>query len=376
MKPDCATRACTLLKDRTTIPEGLQSEIETSVKRSLPFPSSTALAGKSSILDSVGSQLWNATTNFLRDVDNEPDDSSKQRRHTRLVVLLRVFGYLLVDAAHNTSTRRTKDQDQRIRIFKIAVKACRFCLDAGEVELAMKVLERLSEYASSVEEDLPIVRISDAAHGDRAEHEHALKQLVTEYYLLRMTHAWRTERYDLADHFYTKLNAHELATSAPLAEKAADLFYEAGKALASSKLWDLATKWCERALNALAGCEIADLSHDAPELRLAVTATFVEALLNAGSAESHERAASLVRQLEEAHGMSNRIAVALLRFQILTAEEPIDLDQVDAVMTRMVRRVVLTDSSFKMYALAHLVLIVRANSIIVASCRPYTSSDV
>ena len=258
-----------------------------------------------------------------------------------------MFSYLLVDAAHSTSTRRVRDQDQRLRTFKIALKACRFGLDAGENELALKVLERLSDYASSAEEDSPIVRISAKAHGEGSDHHNALKELVNEYYLLRMTHAWKTERFDLADHFYTKLNLRELATSALLVEKAADMFHEAAKALVTGKLWDLASKWCERAANALDSCEVEDLSHDAPELRLAVTATSIEALLAYGAAESREHASALVGQLEAAYGMGNRIAVTLMRFQILIAEQPMDLVQVDAVMTRMIRQAVMTDKAFK-----------------------------
>jgi len=318
------------------------------VKRSLPLPPSTELAGEISAFDALGSQIWNAATNILRDLENAAGDGSrKQRPQTRLLVLLRVFGFFLIDAAHPTSIRRTKDHDQRVRTFKIALKACRFSLDHGEFELALKVLERCSEYASTADEHFPIVRISDAVHSDDANHQLVLKQLVAEYYLLRLTYAWKTDRLDLADHFFTKLNLHELAGSVVLAEKAADLFHEAAKSVARKKLWDPAIKWCERAVSALDACEIEDLSHDAPELRLGITATWIEALLTGGTGDFRRRALNLIEQLETAYGMSNRVAVSLMRFQILTASKPVDLAQVDAVIAQMTRQAVLTDKSFK-----------------------------
>ncbi|KAK0871741.1 sporulation-specific protein 22 [Friedmanniomyces endolithicus] len=345
---DCASKVNRRLRDRGSLSESLEAEVNDAVKRSLPLQPSTEVAGKSSALDALGSQIWNAATNILRNLENaEGNDRGKQRPQTRLLVLLRVFGFFLIDAAHHTSTRRTGDHDQRVRTFKIALKACRFSLDHGEFELALKVLERCSEYASTADEHFPIVRISDAVHSDDANHQLVLKQLVAEYYLLRLTYAWKTDRLDLADHFFTKLNLHELAGSVVLAEKAADLFHEAAKSVARKKLWDPAIKWCERAVSALDACEIEDLSHDAPELRLGITATWIEALLTGGTGDFRRRALNLIEQLETAYGMSNRVAVSLMRFQILTASKPVDLAQVDAVIAQMTRQAVLTDKSFK-----------------------------
>ncbi|KAK0875733.1 sporulation-specific protein 22 [Friedmanniomyces endolithicus] len=345
---DCASKINSRLRDRGSLSESLEAELNDAVKRSLPLPPSTELAGEISAFDALGSQIWNAATNILRDLENAAGDGSrKQRPQTRLLVLLRVFGFFLIDAAHPTSIRRTKDHDQRVRTFKIALKACRFSLDHGEFELALKVLERCSEYASTADESFPIVRISDAAQSDDVNQQLVLKQLVAEYYLLRLTYAWKTDCLDLADHFFAKLNLHELAGSVILAEKAADLFHEAAKSVARKKLWDPAIKWCERAVSALDECEIEDLSHDAPELRLAITATWIEALLTGGTGEIRQRALNLIEQLETAYGMSNRIVVSLMRFQILTASKPVDLAQVDAVVAQMTRQAVLTDKSFK-----------------------------
>lgn len=323
------------------------AELESVIKRSFPLPSSTALAGKSSAFDTLGSQLWNAATSVIREEEDQDGPRAKRNEIARLVVLLRTLAFLLVDAAHHTSSRRTGDRDQRVRTFKLANKACRFCLDHGELELALKVLERCSEYVSQAEEEVPIVQIADVNGGNQGDIQLILRRLVAGYYLLRMTHAWKSARFDVADHFFNKLGTRELTSSAPLAENAADLFHEAGKSLAGKQMSEPAIKWCERALSTLDACDVEDLSQDAPELRLAITATFVDMLLVDDSEGNSDRAEGAVDQLESAYGMSNRIAVSVMRFQILTARQPVDVGQLSTVLQHMMRLSVMTDKSFK-----------------------------
>ena len=253
------------------MPSNTEDELVAFIKCSFSLPSSTVLAGKLGILDSLGSELWNAATNVIRKDEDQQDAHTGRADNTRLAVSLRVFAFFLIDTASHASSRRTKDQDQRIRNFKIALKACRFCLDKGELELALKVLERCSELISAAEEDSPIVRLSNQT--DDSDYRDSMKVLVSEFYLLRMTHAWKSDRLDLAEHFFNKLPGPQLAKSASLAEKAADLFGEAGKSLFKKELVEPAIKWLERALTALDACELERLSQDAGELRLTVTAT-------------------------------------------------------------------------------------------------------
>ncbi|KAK6396127.1 hypothetical protein LTR65_010237 [Meristemomyces frigidus] len=317
---DCVTKTCALLKDRASIPASLEAELEAIIKRSFPLPSSAALAGKSTStsFDTLGSQLWNAATNIIRDEENQHDPKISRNDIARLTVLLRTCAFLLIDAAHQTSSRRSKDDDQRVRTFKIANKACRFCLDHEELELALKVLERSSDYVSRTEEEWPIVQIADIVGFGHGDHQLALRRLVAEYYLLRMTHAWKSDRFDMADHFFNKLSARELTSSADLAEKAADLFYEAGRSLAASRQPQPTIKWCERALSTLDSSDLESLSQDAPELRLAITGTLVEALSSTGTAVDRDRAAQVMDELESNYGMGNRVALSVMRFQLLS----------------------------------------------------------
>ena len=241
------------------------------MRRSFPLPASTALAGKLSAFDSTGCELWNAATNFIREDENQRHLRVPHKDSTRIVVLLRVFAFQLVDTAHHSSSKRAKDPDQCIRNFKIALKACRSCLGNGELELALKVLERCSEYVTTAEEDSPLVPVSD--HKEDTDHRAALNGLALEYYFMRMTHAWKSDRIDLAEHFFNKVPATELASSANLSERAADLFCEAGKSFSLKKELELAINWLERALGALDACDLDRLSQDAGDLRLTITTT-------------------------------------------------------------------------------------------------------
>lgn len=200
------------------------------------------------------------------------DPHVKRDDHTRLVILMRLFAFFLLNSAPSKPSKHRNGPDRFRRNFKIALKSCRFCLDAGHFELAQKVLEESSEYITASKSDSPLMRFPDDADEDD-EHRSALHRLVTEFYLLQMTHAWKIGKFDAAEHHYNKIHVSQLSGSASLAEKAADLYYEAGKSLAQKNLHDTAIVWLERAISALDACESEDQSQDAGELRLAITSS-------------------------------------------------------------------------------------------------------
>ncbi|EMC95490.1 hypothetical protein BAUCODRAFT_123922 [Baudoinia panamericana UAMH 10762] len=344
---DLAARICTLLKDRLQPLPDIEQEVETTIKRSFPLPRSTISPGKANELDRLGSQLWNATTNLCRANEDERDASIALPTRRRVIVVFRVFGYLLIDAAHNVVPPRGKDFEQHVRTFKVALKACRSCLETSELGLAQGVLEKCSAYATAAVEDVPTIGVTNDKEAD-TEYHNTLNVLVVEYYLLRMTHAWKSDRFDLADHFFVKVSQATLATCASLTEKAADLFHRASRSLVKQKRWDAAIQWCERAIQSLNSCEMEELSFNVPELRLAITVTYVEALLASHVSDAQSRAAGLVEQLENAYGMSNRLTVALLRFRILTAIRPVDSDELQSTLSHIIRVVLLTEKTFRM----------------------------
>ena len=182
-----------------------------------------------------------------------------------------MFAFLLIDTTFHGSSKHAKDPNQRLRNFKIGLKAGRFCLQKDELDLALGLLERCSEHVSANGDDSPLVRISD--RNDASDHITSMRELEAEFYLLRLTHAWKSDRLDLADHFFNKYCVSSVS-SMDLAEKAADLFYEVGKPLAKKRLAETANKWLERALDALNACNMDSVSLDTGELRLCITSTF------------------------------------------------------------------------------------------------------
>ncbi|RMZ17913.1 hypothetical protein D0860_00134 [Hortaea werneckii] len=345
---ELAETAHQLLKDRTTPSKSFEDEVEDAIKRAFPLPSSTPLAGKDEALDTLGIQLWNAATNFLREDEIQQDAGMESHDTSALVVRLRVFAFLLIDAARRAPAHHESSQSQLIRSFKIANKACRSCLANGQLELASKVFERCSEYVGKSEPDEQIVYLTQITERNENDDQRVFGRLKCEYYLLRVTHAWKGGRLDVADHFFSKVSPDALTLSSDLAENAADSLHEAAKSAADLKNTDLAIKWCERAVAALNHCEQEDLSPYASELRLAIATTMIDALLSqTANAGSRLSAMNIIEDLEKSHGMSNRVALALMRLRLLINSNPVDIDQLNIGLERIIRLTIITDKGFK-----------------------------
>ncbi|RMX86133.1 hypothetical protein D0869_03302 [Hortaea werneckii] len=345
---ELAETAHRLLKDRITPSKSFEDGLEETVKRAFPLPASTPLTGKAEALNLLGSQLWNAATNFLREEEIQQDAGMKSHDKSALVVRLRVFAFLLIDTASHTSTHREKSLGQLIRSFKIANKACRSCLASGQLELASKVFERCSEYVGKPEPDDQIVYLTQIAEKIDSDDQRMFDRLRCEYYLLRATHAWKGGRLDVADHFFSKVSPDALTLSSDLAENAADSLHEAAKSAAGLKNTDLAINWCQMAVAALNNCEQEDLSLYAAELRLAIASTMIDALLSqSGNAGSRLTATKIIEDLETSHGMSNRVALALMRLRLLVNSNPVDVEQLNLGLERVIRLTIVTEKGFK-----------------------------
>lgn len=108
----------------TTIEGELQSNINT--LRASGCLSSTSCGEE---LDCRGTELWNLSTRHSRQPHHTPDVT---------LCLLRVFAFCLLHSHQNASERRVSNN---VRIFKVANKAAKSCLDAGQVGLGQRVLE-------------------------------------------------------------------------------------------------------------------------------------------------------------------------------------------------------------------------------------------
>lgn len=340
---DFATTIAHSLRDRVlhTIPA--LSELETFVKQPFPSPNAVALARKSFEYDQQGSSLWNYATKIFRG-HSGGDESSSGVDLPRFCMLLRAFAFFLLDAAHNTSTRRTKNSDQRIRMFKIALKASRFSLNNNDLDLASKLLESCSKYVSAWDEAAPVIRVtSDDGNAEAS----VISSLTSEYYLFRMAHASKSGRLDLAEHFFLKSGSTDNAGHGSLPELAADLCYEIGRAQILQKRVESALTWLERAYNVLKNEDAACSSLENEDLRLAIVASFVEALAAFPDADGVERAWALLVSLEQDYGLGNRMAVLVMQLNVLMRKNDCDINAVSAILSRMVRSSVLTEQTYR-----------------------------
>lgn len=57
----------------------------------------------------------------------------------------------------------------------------------------------------------------------------------------------------------------------------------------------------------------------------------------------------MINQLEKTHGLQNRVALEIVKFQVMAAGDQVDADQVHQALLRMVNMTVLTEDSFKTY---------------------------
>jgi tetratricopeptide (TPR) repeat protein len=341
---DFAIATAQALNDRSPFTTNTLSELEAFVKQPFPSPNAIALARKSSEYEIQGSRLWNAATKILRDHDDGEDAGPKVDFH-RLGMLLRAFAYLLLDAAHNTSSRRTKDSDQTIRIFKIALKASRCSLDTNELDIAFKLLESCSKYISAWDEATPVIRMADNECDDEGR---MVSLLTSEFYLYRMVHASKTERIDLAEHFFTKANVTGGERHNELLETAADLCYEIGRSQQHQKHLESALSWLERAYQLINVEDMDASSVENEDLRLAIAASFVESLTGIPDPVNTSRAWKLLTSLEEEYGLGNRMAVLAMQLNVLMKADDIDIAAASATVSRMIRSSVLTDQTYRM----------------------------
>lgn len=256
-----------ILKKRDAITTNQRSQLENLIKTSFPNPTKIISNNTLSSLESCGSEIWNASTNIIRCAGRQEDRCAHDDYSEHQGVLLRVFAFLLLDFVYQSSMKRRKGQDRLIRNLKVGMKACKSCLSAGELDLASSVIQKCGKHAAATSEASPLVQLT--ANGDRNGERAILDELISQLRLLRMTHAWRTERLDLAEHFFLEFSNSQFLRSANLSEFAAEALHEIGRSLSKNNQNELAQKWLQRALAALDSCEITQVSQDAVELRLA-----------------------------------------------------------------------------------------------------------
>lgn len=262
-----------LLKGRSAIPPTLVAELESHTRKSLPSLPATTIAAKSQALDALGTELWNASSCFIHTEDAPRDPRVQPAHATHVSVALRMFAMLLLDASHRASTRRSQDRGQKVRLFKVTLRAARLCLDHNQLESAVTALEHCSYYLPPPPDASDLLEISPN-DSDDDDYAGSLKLSEGEYYLLRVLHAWKSQRLDLADHFYHSMSGvkiPECPESQVFCVKIADLCHEIAQLQSKAKETAAAITWSERALAALDRHDDEGFGQDALELRLSIS---------------------------------------------------------------------------------------------------------
>lgn len=271
-----AKRSISLLRSREKPPSTLNKDLRSQISKSFPLSTTTKNAGKLIEIDALGCDLWNATTNLLRE-DSLPQEAEERRQDSAAgpVCALRVFAFHLLDAAQASDAKHRMAEDRSRRNVKIGLKACRYCLDNAELELASKILERCADNVHEAEAKSPLVHTKDFDNEEEYE-ETELRSLVSQFYILRMAHAFKSDRLDLAEHFFDKFSASSGRGIGRVAETCGQTCLDAGLLLTKHDSTEAATKWLSRALVVLNECDVEQLSDDAVELRVAVSSSLGE----------------------------------------------------------------------------------------------------
>ncbi|OCK77725.1 SPO22-domain-containing protein [Lepidopterella palustris CBS 459.81] len=315
----------------TAIPRdpALSTELQAHI-HTLPLSHSATATAKQEELDRAGTELWNLSTRLRRD---------ESHNDKKLLCLLRVFAFLLLDSGHGQSGSLSTVKGMKqgcVRLLRVALKAAKFCLDQKQIELCLKVLER----AAVFEDQLGKVGVPGS--GVDGELRARLK---AEYFVLRTALAWRQERMDIAEHMFSKSALVGNHLDPATAENLSDLLYEIGKDMLHKKNYEMAVKWLGRSHDVLGEQDLEKLSVDAGELRLSIMQSLVKAFMKLKNPDAEGKAWELVNLLETDYG--DKMVVSLLKLELLSSAATIDADQYYSVLLRMIRSIVLTEVNFK-----------------------------
>ncbi|MCJ1388414.1 hypothetical protein MMC18_001261 [Xylographa bjoerkii] len=280
-------------------------------------------AGNFRDVDEYGTRLWNLSSRLKKD----------EATSMQLVCLVRVFACLLLDCGHRS---RAGGIANAIRVLKSALKTTKLCLEQRHIALAERIVEKAAHYEELLK------------HCDRSELQEfgtLRTDLSNEYIMMRITLAWRQERLDLAENWLVKLESDLADLDPVLTENLADLLFEIGKEQNEKTLYGISVQWLERAHDILRSKGLEELSNDAGDLRNAILHTMARALMKAPEDETKEKAWNIANDLDAGH--SDKLAVLLLKLDILDTNAEVDPQYYCDHLLRIVRTIHVTDSTFR-----------------------------
>ncbi|KAI4095900.1 MAG: hypothetical protein LQ344_001281 [Seirophora lacunosa] len=274
----------------------LADPIRRSIESIENIPTS-AVANKSRDLDARGTTIWNLTRKYKEDAT--------------LAVALAL---------------------DDIRVFKITLKASRWCLDQNQLGVTEQIIERAAYYDRKLQHS-PQARFTQELAGIN-------RRLCKEYQILRVTLAWRRERLDLADIWWKQLNEEQAALDAAAREQLADILFEISRDQARKQLYKSALQWLKRAYDILIAHDQGGLSSDASALKRSIMHCQVYALLKERCEENYSKAWNIIHNLE--NEAENAVAISLLKLSVLTGD-PTAAQEYYNVLVQVVRQIHLSD---------------------------------
>lgn len=144
---------------------------------------------------------------------------------------------------------------------------------------------------------------------------------------------------------FSKSGLEPSRLTADTADMLTDTLFEIGRDVFKKSQYEDAVKWLDRAYDIIGERNVEELDHDAVELRLAILNFLVRACLKMNTAESQDKARGIVDLLEMDHG--DKMVVHLLKLDVISADQELEVEQYYNVVVRMIRSIVLTDTNFK-----------------------------
>jgi len=320
--------------DTNSLDKATQQKLRRHLASSLPLPLAQLRSINATGLGIRGTELFNAATRANREAPDRCPGS--------IFALLRAFAFSLLDATYRVDVKKgVQNNDSKIRVIAVSLKAARTCIEYGELDVCGQIFQAVADHVAS---------LADSGHGKDSDDDDSIdgvtRLMVSDFWILRATHSWKTNRIDLAEHFLksVKVDADSDEGIAGI-EKLADLRYEIGKEFLRKGDWQGAVAWLERSCNDLNQVEPSRLSPDTMELRMSAIHDLAKALLGCKDEASTKRAADLVGLLESEFG--NKMAISMLKLEMFSMEDPVPVDEYRRVVVNIFTSSVLTDVTFK-----------------------------
>ncbi|KAI0395928.1 meiosis protein SPO22/ZIP4 like-domain-containing protein [Xylariaceae sp. FL0594] len=297
-------------------------------------------------LHSAGVALWNWSTKGKR---RHGEDLSPSKN--RLFVLVRVLSFSMLSLALRSN------QASRRSLVQARVILSSHCKASNELVFALWVLQKAVEYNG---------RLQDVKDSPAEAESPTCSQFEAECTTLRIVLAWKEGRMDVAEHLYERAKNLMSKADTTTIEKLSDALFEIGRDLAQKSNSGLAVKWLERAYELLNSQDLAKLSRDALEMRLAISQALIQVYLDMGSPDGFDRAENHIAYVESELG--DKLVVLLFRLELLhrAPAELFDGEAYGGILRRIMKVVDMSDHTFKLL-IHHIRLLEEKNSAIACS---------